>query len=126
MREGKARVIIGDTLSKCEALARMGMLYFCTFKDFFITFNSLHLYINLEICKVTFSIPDSIRLFPNSVEGAEQVFGKQIFILCLLSSTMSGTKDKIVSSGRWTLPSPSLELNVGVGHIVAIHCCNRV
>lgn len=45
-------VIIGDTLSKREALGRIGMLNFCTFKDFFITANSLHLYINLEICKV--------------------------------------------------------------------------
>lgn len=58
MREGKARVIIGDTLSKWEALGRMEMRSFCTFKDFFIIPNSLCLYINLGVCRVIFfSIP---------------------------------------------------------------------
>lgn len=69
--DGKARVIIGDTLSKCEALGRIEMLSFCTFKDFFITPNSLHLYYQFRWLQRDFLFnPSSTCILFYSVEWA--------------------------------------------------------
>lgn len=112
MREGKARVIIGDTLSKCEALGRIEMLSFHTIKDFFVTPNSLHLCINLDVCRViSFFNPNSICLVLDSVVWANTALGNT-FLFCLpCAMPMGNTKDIIVSSQTWPLPSWSLELN---------------
>lgn len=61
------------------------MLSFCTFKDFLITPNSLHLYINLEVCKVFFSPLDPTFhcLLLHLVAWAEGGFSQHTFVLSL-------------------------------------------
>lgn len=116
MREGKARVIIGDTLSKCEALRRIEMLSFYTFKDFFITPNSLHLCIYVAVCQVIvfFFFNLSFHLPPIQVSGMGRGLSKHLFLLPSLSMHYARHKD---ITEQPDIVSVSTELRVEPGEV---------
>lgn len=121
MREGKARVIIGDTLSKYEALGRVEMRSFCTFKDFFIIPNPSRLYINLDVCRVIFFFPVPFASY--SIQGnGKQGFSKHI-VCCLLCATHHVMHQKY-SCEQPDLASAILQLRVGwtSKHTVVTDC----